>query len=577
MSVQAPKIRIGDILIEQGAISEEQLMSALAEQKKTGRKLGRTLVEMELVQEDQLLRILSEQLGIPYQDLDKLQLAVADVQKLPETLARRYRILCLGEKNGAMQVAMADPSDIFGLDEVRKHFGGPVSSVIAREGQIMDVLDKAYQQTDEIANLAGELEDELAENAVSVTGLLGEVEESDAPVVRLLEKLFEEAVQNKASDIHIEPDETVLRIRRRIDGVLYEQIVNESSIAGALVVRLKLMASLDISEKRLPQDGRFHLVIRDHKVDVRLSTMPVQYGESVVLRILDQTEGILPLDKVGMTKVHTERFRSAIHRPHGLILVTGPTGSGKTTTLYGAVNELNSADKKIITVEDPVEYRLPRVNQVQINEKIGLDFSTVLRATLRQDPDILLVGEIRDADSAEIAMRAAMTGHLVLSTLHTNDALSSALRLVDMGVDPYLVAASLKTIIAQRLIRRVCRACSSSYEPNAAELRYIESLLGAKQQDTSRMKQGQGCASCNHTGYRGRIGIFEILDVNESMAKALRARDVDGFNQAAIEQKNFIPLGRSALAYALQGLTSLEEVMRICAMLDDENQFTAET
>lgn len=573
MTVQAPKIRIGDILIEQGVISEEQLMEALAEQKKTGRKLGRTLVEMELVQEDQLLRILSEQLGIPYQDLDKLQLAVADVQKLPETLARRYRMLCLGEKDGAIQVAMADPSDIFGLDEVRKHFGGPVRSVIAREGQIMDVLDKAYQQTDEIANLAGELEDELAENAVTVTGLLGEVEESDAPVVRLLEKLFEEAVQNKASDIHIEPDESVLRIRRRIDGVLYEQIVNESSIAGALVVRLKLMASLDISEKRLPQDGRFHLVVRDHKVDVRLSTMPVQYGESVVLRILDQTEGILPLDKVGMTKMHTERFRSAIHRPHGLILVTGPTGSGKTTTLYGAVSELNSADKKIITVEDPVEYRLPRVNQVQINEKIGLDFSTVLRATLRQDPDILLVGEIRDADSAEIAMRAAMTGHLVLSTLHTNDALSSALRLVDMGVDPYLVAASLKTIIAQRLIRRVCRACSVAYEPNDAELKYIESLLGTGKQDTSRMKKGEGCASCNHTGYRGRIGIFEILDVNEAMAKALRSRDVDGFNEAAVGQKNFIPLGRSALAYALQGLTSLEEVMRICAMLDDESQF----
>ncbi|MBB6522358.1 GspE/PulE family protein [Pseudoteredinibacter isoporae] len=573
MSVQAPKIRIGDILIEQGVITDAQLMEALAEQKKTGRKLGRTLVEMELVQEDQLLRILSDQLGIPYQDLDQLQLSVADVQKLPETLARRYRVLCLGEKDGAMQIAMADPSDIFGLDEVRKHFNGPVSSVIAREGQIMDVLDKAYQQTDEIANLAGELEDELAENAVTVTGLLGEVEESDAPVVRLLEKLFEEAVQNKASDIHIEPDETVLRIRRRIDGVLYEQIVNESSIAGALVVRLKLMASLDISEKRLPQDGRFHLMVRDHKVDVRLSTMPVQYGESVVLRILDQTEGILPLDKVGMTKMHTERFRSSIQRPHGLILVTGPTGSGKTTTLYGAVSELNSADKKIITVEDPVEYRLPRVNQVQINEKIGLDFSTVLRATLRQDPDILLVGEIRDADSAEIAMRAAMTGHLVLSTLHTNDALSSALRLVDMGVDPYLVAASLKTIVAQRLIRRVCRACSEPYEPNDAELRYIESLLGTREQDTSRMKKGSGCASCNHTGYRGRIGIFEILDVNEAMAKALRGRDVDGFNQAAIKQKNFIPLGRSALAYALQGLTSLEEVMRICAMLDDESQF----
>ncbi|MCV6624770.1 MAG: GspE/PulE family protein [Cellvibrionaceae bacterium] len=570
MNSPVKRIRIGDILIEQGVISAAQLDAALAEQKRSGRKLGRTLVQMQLVNEDQLLQILSAQLGIPYIDLDRLQISAEQIQLLPETLARRYRIICLGEREGCVQVAMADPSDIFGLDEVRKFLAKPISANIARESQVMDLLDRAYQQTDEIASLAGELEDEIAENTVSVGSILGEVEESDAPVVRLLEKLFEEAVQNKASDIHIEPDETVLRIRRRVDGVLYEQIVNETSIAGALVVRLKLMASLDISEKRMPQDGRFNLQVRDHKIDVRVSTMPVQHGESVVLRVLDQTQGVLPLDKVGMSPAHVQRFGRAIRRPHGLILVTGPTGSGKTTTLYGAVSELNRADKKIITVEDPVEYRLPRINQVQINEKIGLDFTTVLRASLRQDPDVLLVGEIRDADSAEIAMRAAMTGHLVLSTLHTNDAVSSALRLVDMGVDPYLVAASLKTVIAQRLIRRVCRACAAPYVPSAAELAFIERNLGVQGQDSSRMLQGTGCNNCNHTGYRGRVGIFEMLDVNETMAQALRARDVEGFNQTAMSQKNFIPLGRSALAYALNGITSMEEVVKVCAMLDDE-------
>lgn len=570
MNMPATKIRIGDILIEQGVLTQEQLSGALEEQKRTGRKLGRTLVQMALVTEDELLQILSRQLGIPYLDLDRVQLPMAQVQRLPETLARRYRILCLGEQGGTVQIAMADPTDIFGLDEARKLLNAPLSTSMARESQIMDVLDKAYQQTDEIANLAGELEDEIAENTISVGSLLGEVEDSDAPVVRLLEKLFEEAVHHKASDIHIEPDEKVLRIRKRVDGVLYEQIVNETSIAGALVVRLKLMASLDISEKRLPQDGRFHLQVRDHSIDVRLSTMPVQYGESVVLRILDQTHGVLPLDKVGMNDKQVKRFQSAIRRPHGLILVTGPTGSGKTTTLYGAVSELNRADNKIITVEDPVEYRLPRVNQVQINEKIGLDFETVLRASLRQDPDVLLVGEIRDASSAEIAMRAAMTGHLVLSTLHTNDAMSSALRLVDMGVDPYLVAASLKTVVAQRLIRRLCKACSEPYEPSAAEMAFIERTVNARGKDLSKLSMAHGCNSCNHTGYRGRIGIFEILEVDESMGGALRKRDVEQFNRSALQQKEFIPLGRSALIYALQGITSMDEVMKICAMLDDE-------
>lgn len=565
----AKKIRIGDILIEQGVITDAQLQSALQEQKKSGRKLGRTLVELGYVAEDQLLSLLSEQLRIPYIDLQQVKLNAELTKRLPETLARRFRILLLEEDAVSVLVGMADPTDIFGLDEIGKHLKKTLRTAVVRENQIMDALDTVYQRGDEIANLAGELHDEISENTVTVANIFGDVGDSDAPVVRLLEKLFEEAVQYKASDIHIEPDEKVLRIRKRVDGILYEQTMGEVNIASALVVRLKLMAGLDISEKRLPQDGRFHLPLTGRVIDIRMSTMPVQYGESVVLRILDQTGGVLPLNDIGMGERHLQQFRKAISRPHGLVLVTGPTGSGKTTTLYGAISELNQPQNKIITVEDPVEYRLPRVNQVQINEKIGLDFAAVLRASLRQDPDVLLVGEVRDADSAEIALRAAMTGHLVLSTLHTNDAASSALRLVDMGVDAYLVAASLKTIVAQRLIRRVCKLCAEPYEASAAEVSFIEHQVNARNVNLSRLQLGAGCNQCNNTGYRGRIGIFEVLDINDVMALALRNQDVSAFNLAVSQQKGFQPLGRSALLYALQGLTSLAEVMKICASVDD--------
>src|SRR5690606_15273818 len=353
--------------------------------------------------------------------------------------------------------------------------------------------------------------------------------------VKLLQKIFEEAIAAKASDIHIEPDEKVLRIRNRIDGVLIEQVMNEKRIASALVVRLKLMAGLDISEKRLPQDGRFNLRVKHHNIDVRMSTMPVQFGESVVMRLLDHTDGVLALEKVGMPKDLMARFRRAITRPHGLVLVTGPTGSGKTTTLYGALSELNSPEKKIITVEDPVEYRLPRINQVQLHEKIGLTFASVLRATLRQDPDILLVGEIRDAESAEIALRAAMTGHLVLSTLHTNDAITSALRLIDIGVDGYLVATALKAIVAQRLVRKICTTCSHSHTPDTNEMQLLHTLGNGEDFSNATFKRGAGCPHCHNTGYRGRIGVFEMLELNLPMAEALRDNNMNAFTQAAVE------------------------------------------
>src|SRR5690606_2146918 len=388
------------------------------------------------------LNLLSAQLNIPFVELKQFRFDRELVQTLPETAARRYRVIVLREDADGLLLGMADPTDIFCLDELQRILKKPLKPAVVRESELLDILDIAYTRASEIASLATELEEELEESALDLADFITDATDSDAPVVKLLQKIFEEAIAAKASDIHIEPDEKVLRIRNRIDGVLIEQVMNEKRIASALVVRLKLMAGLDISEKRLPQDGRFNLRVKHHNIDVRMSTMPVQFGESVVMRLLDHTEGVLTLDKVGMPQDLMARFRRVITRPHGLVLVTGPTGSGKSTTLYGALSELNSPEKNIITVEDPVEYRLPRINQVQLHVTIGLTFAGVPRATLRQGPDILLVGEVRDAESAGIALRASMARHLVLATLHTNDAITSALRLVDIGVDGYLVATA---------------------------------------------------------------------------------------------------------------------------------------
>lgn len=565
---QPQRIRLGDLLVAQQLITPDQLDSALQEQKVSGRKLGRTLIDLGYVEENTLLGLLSRQLNYPFVELKHFRFDKELVQKLPETVARRYRVMVLKEDADSIQLGMGDPTDIFCLDDIAKYFDKPIKPAVVRESELLDILGIAYSHSDEIASLAEELHDELEEGGLDLTDIVEDATETDAPVVRLLQRIFESAINAKASDIHIEPDENVLRIRERVDGVLNEQVMNEQRIAAALVVRLKLMSGLDISEKRLPQDGRFALKVKHHNIDVRISTMPVQFGESVVMRLLDHTQGVLPLEKVGMPAYYIQRFRNLIHRPHGLVLVTGPTGSGKTTTLYGALSELNTPEKKIITAEDPVEYRLPRISQVQVNEKIGLDFSTVLKATLRQDPDVLLVGEIRDSESAEIALRAAMTGHMVLSTLHTNDAVTSALRLVDMNVDPYLVAASLKAVIAQRLVRRVCESCAEPYEPNAGEAQLLRHV---PEGESIILKKGAGCPHCFNSGYRGRIGVFELLEINRPMADALRDNDVKAFNDAAHRSPDYRPLSHSALEYALQGVTTLEEVLRVSAQVEDES------
>ena len=566
--VRQRKVRLGDLLIQAGLLSDAQLQLALQDQKRTGSKLGRTVVDMGFVDEVRLLTALSEQMKIPFIDLKHFKFDQELVQKLPEAMARRFRALVLSREGDGLLVGMSDPLDLFALDEMDRILKVRVRPAVVREAELLATLDTVYRRTSEIASIAGELEGELKDSDFDLSKL-GADSNTEAPVVRLLQTLFEDAVQMKASDIHIEPDEGVVRIRQRIDGVLNEQVMKEARVASALVMRLKIMSGLDISEKRLPQDGRFNIRVKGHNIDVRVSTMPVQYGESVVMRLLDQTGGVSTLEASGMPPDMLVRFRRLLQRPFGLVLVTGPTGSGKTTTLYAGLSELNSPEKKIITVEDPVEYRLPRINQVQVNAKIDLSFARVLRAALRQDPDIVLIGEMRDQETAEIGLRAALTGHLVLSTLHTNDALTSAMRLIDMGAEPFLVATSLNAVLAQRLVRRVCENCMQEHTPDARQLVWLESLYKAPLLGRS-FKRGAGCHQCHNTGYAGRVGVYELLEMDDSMIAALRRNDPQGFAEAAQASANYRPLAACALDYALAGVTSVDEVLKVCATLTDE-------
>jgi MSHA biogenesis protein MshE len=567
------KIRIGDLLVQNGVITEDQLRTGLQRQKETGLRLGRTLIDLGYLDEDKFLNFLSQQLRIPFVDLRRFDFDVNLVQLLPESYARRYRAIVLSDERDGLVVGMADPMDIFAYDELERILQRPIQQAVVRETELLNTLDLVYRRTEDIASFAEELDEELTDSQFDLEELSLDADDSEAPVVKLLQSIFEDAVQVRASDIHIEPDESVLRIRQRVDGVLQEQVMKEKRIAPALVLRLKLFAGLDISEKRLPQDGRFSLKVKGRNIDVRLSTMPIEYGESVVMRLLDQTGGASSLNEVGMPEEILAKFRRLIHMPHGLILVTGPTGSGKTTTLYGALQELNQVGKKIITVEDPVEYRLSRINQVQINPKIDLTFARVLRAALRQDPDILLVGEIRDHDTAEIALRAAMTGHMVLSTLHTNDAVSSAMRLVDMGAEGFLAATALRAVVAQRLVRRLCDNCYVDHEPEAKDLAWIKSMLGDEAVDKMQLKKPVGCHRCNNTGYRGRIGVFELLVINEQLADALRRADSSDFVRIAKKTPGYQPLVISALKDATKGITSLEEVLRVAEQIDESEDF----
>jgi len=560
------KIRLGDLLVQNNLINDEQLKTALSEQRQSGRKLGATLITLNMVSEGQLLELLSKHLNVALINIDDYRVDPEAVKLLPEIQARRYRALVLDDKGDKLLVGMSDPGDINAVDDLTSRLPKPIEIAVVSETQLFAAYEHFYRKTEEIASFAQELAEEY-DDSQDFELNIGVDGEQDTAVAKLLHSIFEDAVLAKASDIHIEPEENQLRIRQRVDGQLQETVIPERNIAAALVLRLKLMSGLDISEKRLPQDGRAQIKIKGRVIDVRLSIMPVQNGESVVMRLLDQSEGILTLSQTGMPPSILKRYRKLLQRPHGMILVTGPTGSGKTTTLYGSLSELNKSHSKIITVEDPVEYRLPRINQVQVNPKIDLTFSRVLRTTLRQDPDIIMVGEMRDKETVEIGLRGALTGHLVLSTLHTNDSISSAIRLLDMGAPGYLVASSLRAIIAQRLVRRICDNCSVDEEVSKEAHFWLKTL----NEDISNItfKKGAGCQKCNQSGYRGRVGVFELLEMTEAMMSALKNNDTSAFSDAARLSPDYRPLTHSALLYAKEGITSIDEVLKLVEMVGD--------
>lgn len=563
------KIRLGELLLKQKLLTEDQLKLALEQQKKTGRRLGRVFIDAGFVTEEALSRALAGQLSIPFVDLRAFDLKRPIVQLLPEAQARRFRAIVLEQKGGRYRIGMVDPTDLFAYDEIVRILGGEIDLAAVTESDLLNAVDQLYRRTEEITGLAKELTAELGSAPVDFGDMLGLVPgQEDAPVVRLLQTVFEEALKMRASDIHVEPQEEKLRIRFRVDGVLYLQTESDLKVANALALRLKLISGLDISEKRLPQDGRFQIKVRGAASDVRISTMPTQYGESVVMRLLNQATGLLGLDHLGISGHMLERLRYAIRRPSGMVLVTGPTGSGKTTTLYAALSELNTSEVKIITVEDPVEYRLPSINQVQVHEKIDLTFDRVLRSALRQDPDIILVGEMRDQATAEIGMRAAITGHMVLSTLHTNDAASTPVRLLDMGVPRYMVALSLQMVVAQRLVRLICANCSQSHEPTPGEHEWLRSELGAGV-DAGVCRQGIGCSYCNSTGYRGRTGIYEMLEMTKSVVEAVNQDDANVFMRTAREQMRGHTLRDDARRLVLEGRTTIQEAMRISNEYED--------
>ncbi|MBK7546832.1 MAG: type II/IV secretion system protein [Rhodoferax sp.] len=554
------KLRLGDVLVQQRLISQEQLQQTLELQRQTGKKVGRLLIESGVITEELLANGLARQLRIPFVNLKTFPFRGDVVKLLPESAARRFRALVLEDKGDSLLIALADPLDLAAYDELTRILKRNIAIAAVPESQLPLAQDRLYRRTEEISGLARALEKDLGD-AVDFGELTASVGLEGAPVVRLLQSMFEDATQVGASDVHIEPQEAGLQIRVRVDGVLQTQTQADKRIGGALAQRLKLMAGLDISEKRLPQDGRFSVRLKDTTLDVRLSTLPTNYGESVVMRLLNQGGGMRRLDTIGMPVAMLNRFRDVLGRTSGLVLVTGPTGSGKTTTLYAALAEINAAELKVITVEDPVEYRLPGLTQVQVNDKIELTFARVLRATLRQDPDVILVGEMRDAETAEIGLRAAITGHLVLSTLHTRDAMSTPFRLLDMGVPAFMVATSLQAVIAQRLVRLNCDVCAEPHEPTAQESAWLASML--PEGETLVAKKGRGCSSCNGTGYAGRQGVYELLEMDAVLTQAATRSDPAAFMTAARERMKGHTLAFHALELVRQGRTSLAEALRI--------------
>lgn len=563
------KLFIAEMLLEKGLITKDQLDTAINLQKSTDKKIGQILIELGYIKEDKLLQLLAEQLNLEFIDLKTYPLQPELIKLLPEFYARHFRAIILNEDDSSYLIGMVDPQDLLAQDEIERILKKKVKLALIREDELLNILDSIYRRAEEISHFAESLSAEMTPSASTAQDIFDKsmtFASADMPVVNLLRSIFEDAVQINASDIHIEPDENVLRIRLRVDGSLQEQIIEEKSISQALVQRIKLMSGLNIAEKRLPQDGRFSITVKKKYYDVRVSTIPIQHGESVVMRLLNQSAHLLNLGQIGMPEnVYLEILR-ILTAAYGILLIVGPTGSGKTTTLYASLNKLNNPEDKIITVEDPVEYRLPRINQVQVNTKIGLTFATVLRAILRQDPDIIMIGEMRDQETIDIAMRAAMTGHFVLATLHTNDSISSINRLLDMGAQGYIVAAVLRAVIAQRLVREICHKCSEPYKLTSGDINWLKGV-GWKDFSGITFKHGAGCTHCHQSGYSGRTGIFELLVLTEELSEALRKNDASEFTRLAKIQPFYRSLLHSALDLAEKGITTIAEVIRMSGEL----------
>ena len=552
----AQRENIGAILVREGLVTDDDLQAARGIQAESGEALTRVLVDESMIDETKLVLVLAEHMGIEYVNLADVTVDPTAALLIPETLARRYSVIPYGYEGDSLLIAMADPSNVLVIDDIRAITGLHVVSRISTRSDILDAVRRMGAYDDTVSDLTDMMtEDDEAEDLTSIEAAVEE-----APIVKLVNTLVTRAVNERASDIHIEPGEHDLRIRYRIDGVLHEVMSSPRSVSGAVVSRMKIMAELDIAERRVPQDGRVSLRVTGRQIDLRVATLPSIYGEKVVIRILDKDDAVLDLPDLGFLPESLDRFESSYRKPYGTILVTGPTGSGKTTTLYSTLNILNKPDVNIITVEDPVEYRLAGITQVQVNRKAGLQFHTVLKSILRSDPDIILIGEVRDGETAAIAIEAALTGHLVLTTLHTNDAASSVGRLIDMGVEPYLVSSSIDSILAQRLARRICERCKVPKEVSGD----LVSQMGFDPDDGPlTIYDAVGCKVCSDTGYRGRLSINEILLMSEEIQHlAVERRPSDEIKNVAVEQ-GMKTLRRDGMDKVRLGLTTLEEVLRV--------------
>lgn len=563
--------RLGEMLVAESVITQEQLQQALAQQKRTGKRLGEVLNSLGFASEEIVAAALGRQLGIPYITLSHYEIDSQIIKTIPEDIVRKYKIIPVDKTGNQLTVALADPANIYILDELKVLTGNEIIPLISYESEINRAIEQYYRKQDVLQETLKDIEEiktdvELVSDEKELD--LAQIKDmaEDAPVVKLVNVLVQEAIKERASDIHIEPYEDSLRVRYRIDGILHEVAPPPKRLHPAITSRIKILSDLDIAERRLPQDGRFKVRVSDRVVDMRVSSIPTIFGEKIVMRILDRGGLVLDLTKLGFEPDSLQTFAEMIRKPYGMILVTGPTGSGKTTTLYSALSTINSPTRNIMTAEDPVEYQLKGVNQIQMKEDIGLTFAAALRSFLRQDPDIILVGEIRDLETAEIAIKAAMTGHLVLSTLHTNDAPSSITRLSDMGVEPFLVAASVLMVVAQRLIRQICPRCKEVYKPTPEIVHALG--IGDRDPETMRFYRGNGCDYCHKSGYRGRLALYEILVVSEKIREAIVDKASVTVIKRLAKERGVRTLRDSGILKVLDGTTTVEEVLSVT--LSDE-------